>query len=228
VARQIALEKARGEFLCMLDSDDWIYPNRVQNQVDLLLIEPSIALVSSNMVIVDRNNDIVGIRASLKNNHSPRIFEPEKFLRLPRVSHAASMVRMEVAKMGKYDPESRYAEDVGYLIPILNKHRYCIDPKPYYVYSEHRSVTVEKIKKTHAHVRNMFRKYQKEHPVMSRVNIASSYGKVALIHLLSILGFSRKIIERRSVIPDKETVEEYYSLYADVRKIEKRIFTLCN
>src|SRR5690349_14923503 len=45
VARQAALDHANGQFLAMLDADDWMFPNRLADQIAVLATEPDLALV---------------------------------------------------------------------------------------------------------------------------------------------------------------------------------------
>ncbi len=61
-ARQHGLEAARGRYITFLDADDWIYPNKFRQQVELLHAEPELAIVSTGMAITDSNDQLVGLR----------------------------------------------------------------------------------------------------------------------------------------------------------------------
>ena len=63
VARQVALDQARGELLCKLDADDWIYPAKIERQVAAMAALPDVALISTGIAVVDAKNDLVGVRA---------------------------------------------------------------------------------------------------------------------------------------------------------------------
>lgn len=49
--RQLGLEKSRGEYICMLDADDWYYPQKLQRQVDCVEADPMLVLVSADLAI---------------------------------------------------------------------------------------------------------------------------------------------------------------------------------
>ncbi len=61
-ARQVALDHAEGEFLGMLDADDWLFPTKLARQVEALNATPAAALVSTGMAVVDRSEQLVGVR----------------------------------------------------------------------------------------------------------------------------------------------------------------------
>jgi len=46
-ARNTGVEHARGEYLCFLDADDWILPDNIQRQIDVLSRLPGANLVYS-------------------------------------------------------------------------------------------------------------------------------------------------------------------------------------
>lgn len=60
-AHQFALQQARGEFLCTLDADDWLYPTKLEVQVRFLSHNPDITAVSLEIALVDENEHLVGI-----------------------------------------------------------------------------------------------------------------------------------------------------------------------
>lgn len=53
VTRNAALAEARGEIVALLDSDDQMFPDRLQCQVAALLADPELVAVGSRLVIVD-------------------------------------------------------------------------------------------------------------------------------------------------------------------------------
>ena len=113
-ARQRALEAANGDFIAVLDADDWMYPWKLSRQVALMQQFPSAALVSSRMAIVDLTNDIVGVRnggsSSEVNGHLQRVAGCE----LPPVPFPACMLRSDVSRQIGFDPAFCSAEDHGF------------------------------------------------------------------------------------------------------------------
>ena len=103
VARQVALDSARGEFLCMLDADDWLYPTKIQRQIDILGQEPLIACVSSAMAVVDDNNALTGIRGRRNCGRDISVSRPFTSLWRTLFAFPPSMMRMSVAKQCSFD-----------------------------------------------------------------------------------------------------------------------------
>ncbi|HWV57809.1 MAG TPA: glycosyltransferase family 2 protein, partial [Longimicrobiales bacterium] len=64
-ARQLALEHARGDFIAMLDADDWAYPTRFETQLAAFAADPDLAAVGSGMAVVDADNRLLGVRGAV-------------------------------------------------------------------------------------------------------------------------------------------------------------------
>ena len=41
-ARQYALDQAKGDFLCFLDADDWMYPHKLESQINTMQDHPGL------------------------------------------------------------------------------------------------------------------------------------------------------------------------------------------
>jgi len=54
-ARNIGLRAARGEFLCLLDDDDYYYPQKIACQLDYLICHPEVDMVFSQVRRDDRH-----------------------------------------------------------------------------------------------------------------------------------------------------------------------------
>ncbi len=86
----------------MLDADDWIFPTKLEHQVEALDSEASLGLVSTGLAIVDDQNDLVAIRA--RGCEGPlRISGPMTRLTAPWLPFAASMMRMDLARRIRFD-----------------------------------------------------------------------------------------------------------------------------
>jgi glycosyltransferase involved in cell wall biosynthesis len=134
VARQKALDLATGDYLCMVDADDWIYPDKLEKQLEILESCPDVALVSSPWVLTDDANRRIGFHKSMATDKLS-FYGPLNRLSvsLP-VFHASSMIRMELAKGVSYNPRLTSAEDADFLLKVLWNKKYAIQPEPLYVY----------------------------------------------------------------------------------------------
>jgi glycosyltransferase involved in cell wall biosynthesis len=57
VARNIGLRQAHGEFMCLLDDDDFYYPNKISVQLDYLIQHPEVDIVYSLVEFIDNQGN---------------------------------------------------------------------------------------------------------------------------------------------------------------------------
>lgn len=209
VARQVALDHAAGEYLCMLDADDWIYPSKIQRQIEMMVSEPKLALVSTGMAIVNTQNEIVGVRSRGPQGTEPVLCGPLTTLARPPAAHAPSMIRMQIAKQVKYDPSFVLAEDADFLLRILMDRYYCLLPDVTYAYSEYATITLEKIVRAVGYNRQMFWKHRGRFPMASRINICKSAAKSIIYRGAFAVGLGKWMIRRRSQRPTAEDIYNF-------------------
>jgi len=225
-AFQFGLDHASGELLCMLGADDWIYPTKIQKQLDLMENEKKIVLVSTGMAIVDEKNDIIGVRSRKSQDESLKIIGPFKRLTRPPVAHGTCMIRMHIAKNSKFDPRLLLAQDMDFLLQTLINRYYCIIPEVLYVYSEFASKTTKKYFDSKAYSRIIFSKYKDRFPISSRANIFKSYIKSMCYLALFASGLDERwVIQRKLKKPTKEQLQEFKSARQSVSALAHRIFT---
>ena len=220
-ARQKALDEARGDYLCMLDADDWYYPRKLERQVAAMEAEPQAVLISCGMCITDLSDRPSGIRAVGSSVMQPRNLRK---LAMPPAAHAPSMIRMRAAKCNTYDASFLHAQDVDFLLRIMLGREYIVLPEVLYVYTEHRSVTPKKVLDSLRYTRSMFRKYYDRFPVTARVEVAKSYFKSACYFIAAGLGLWEWTIRRRSRRPTEEELGEFEAARAAVYAERDRLF----
>jgi glycosyltransferase involved in cell wall biosynthesis len=133
-ARQKALEVAQGKYVCWLDGDDWIFPEKLETQLDLLLREPELAAVSTGMAVVNESLDLVGIRVS--SNDSSVLHDRVRSVGGVPLVFAASMMRADLAKRTGFVSSYTLSEDTDFLLRALFGKPYAIINTPLYVYRE--------------------------------------------------------------------------------------------
>ena len=207
-ARQFALEQAKGDYLCFLDADDWMYPGRLQAELDFLEAEPKAAVVSAGMAILDTGGDLVGTRGSAVGDE-PKVFPMVTRLRMPPFSFPASMIRMRIAKLCKFDPQLPTVEDMDFLMQIILNHGYGILNRNVYVYTEHPTVTLDRIMTDYHSVGQIFRDYRAGFPLQSRINNLKVFAKSMVYRGAFAVNRSDWLVRRRSQSPTLKEAEEF-------------------
>jgi len=212
-ARQQALDMAQGNYLCMLDADDWIYPWKIQRQVEFMDNNLEIAVLSSGMAIVDASNDIVGTRGHRSGQGNYTLFDNMQSPDAPTISFAPSMLRADIAKEFRFDTEFKVAEDKDFLLRILMENSYGVLHDVLYVYAEIESITLDKITSSLSNNRRMYLKYLTSFPTKSLKTYIASYTKEMIYRSAFLVGYGDHLINRRSSEPTAKQKEDFEIAY---------------
>lgn len=196
-ARQTGLQAARGDYLCMLDSDDWILPTKLEEQLACLRGYPEIALVSSPMFLLSAQEELVGVER-FGALDSLRLFPPLSGPQGLPIPHAPSMLRMSVARTSRYDSRLRLAEDYDFLLPILLRHPFALQARPTYVYRYEQSKTLGKILHQVRASRLTLRKFLFSHPVGAMRALGRTYAQELYYRGVFAFGHADEIQGRTS------------------------------
>ena len=102
------IEKAKGEYLARMDSDDVSVPTRLEKEAAYLDVHPSVGLVGSNYTVIDESG---------KHLTSTNVFTHPHDLKIAQVTcnqygHGSIMARLELIKeLGGYDVSVGHVED---------------------------------------------------------------------------------------------------------------------
>jgi glycosyltransferase involved in cell wall biosynthesis len=216
-ARAVALDTARGDYLCMLDADDWMYPQRLAKQIKVLDETPEAGAVSAGMAIVDPQGNIVGARAfgEAGNAGLSALYAPPAAL---GIAHAPSMLRR--ALVGSIRPDLRLSrgQDTDFMMRVLRGHRYVLLPELLYAYAEGHSFTRENVLAGHRLGRIVQAKYLTSHPVRAGVNWCKCLLKETAARALFAVGQERRLLRARSRPPAAEQVERFELARGEVRR----------
>ena len=216
-ARQYALEMAQGKYIAFLDADDWVYPDKFQDQVELLEAEPDVAMVSTGMAIANTNDQLVGVRCS---NRSAPVMRPlMKHPGMPPLAFAPSMIRADLAKQTGFDTTFPIAEDADFLLRALLGRQFAVLPTPLYVYREQGSTTLNKVSSALDYCCRMFQKQLDQYPLDSAIEIVKARGKQMIYRSAATLGLWDHMIARRSRIPNDADYQQYQHAWQTISAI---------
>jgi hypothetical protein len=114
--RNELLERARGRYIAPLDADDVWFPERLARQVAVLEAQPSLAVVGSDVMVVD---DAVGIGPYFRVPRSDVAIRWWCLFSSP-VIHISSIIRATVFERGiRYDSSFPLAQDYDLFTKLL-------------------------------------------------------------------------------------------------------------
>ncbi len=118
-----AIRLSSGEYIARMDADDISFPDRFQKQLEFLVSNPNVDLVSANSQYIDENENILSVRTYHPSEHSDIISVlPWK---CPFVHPLIMAKRTFFEELNGYDTSLPYAEDYELWIRgWLNSKRY--------------------------------------------------------------------------------------------------------
>jgi glycosyltransferase involved in cell wall biosynthesis len=221
--RQVGLEMASGSFLCGLDADDWVFPRKLQSQLEAITSSPRMAAVGTGMSIVDADGEIAGVRWRGPAAEVPRVFGPFSGVR-PPIGTVPAMVRMEVARTARFDPTLRATEDTDFFLQFLPGRCYGWLPDVSYVYTERQSATRDKMVLCMRNTRRVMKRHAARHPVLSRLEAGRALGREAAYRGAYALGLGPWLVARRASPAGPADVAEFNAARAEVYRVRDRVF----
>ena len=196
-ARQRCLEMARGSLLCFLDADDWLFPDKLAEQVALMAQYPDLTVVSGGCVITDAGGDAVGLtRTGLGagQGFTTGVFSHPA---PPPLSFPPCMVRMDAAKAAGFNPAFRRSQDSDFLIRVMLGKRYGVSSSLVYAYSQAEAASLSKTMEGYKYRLRCYQQYRGSHPFRSRAAMAKTIARMSVYKVAGLLGAEQQLIERR-------------------------------
>jgi len=132
----VGLEYASGEYVAILDSDDYFEPNKIEFQAGFLELNPDIGLIYCNGTAVNSNGEFLYniYTPSHKEENNPENVLLDCYFLVPN----NSLVRMSVLKKaGPFDESLRAAQDHDMAIRITEITRLAYLDKSLFHYRRH-------------------------------------------------------------------------------------------
>lgn len=146
-ARQEGLEVVRKlnlKYMCMLDADDWYYPDKLESQFQFMETHSDLALLSSAIGVTNKLSKLIRI---FKPFSKLRFLRFEKYSEFVMIPHASSIIRVEIIPENlKYNIKLDFSEDQDFLRRLLLKKIYAFSPEVNYIYNRENSFSINKFK----------------------------------------------------------------------------------
>ena len=139
-AYQRGIDNAKGEFVMFLDSDDWWYSGKMEEQINYMLSNNQINVLGAG-VISSENNFPRKVRGN-KAMHNIKL----NSLTDPPLAFASICIRKLILINYKFDEGLTVAQDIDFLQFILMNEYFSNLPNILYVYNEYGSFKRQKIR----------------------------------------------------------------------------------
>jgi glycosyltransferase involved in cell wall biosynthesis len=217
-ARQKALEQARGEYIGWLDGDDWMLPDKLMIQLDLLRKEPNLAVVSTAAAIANESLELMGVRP-LSNDTPVFRGRVDSVGTLPFV-FPASVMRTELAKETGFAPCYPRCEDADFVLRALFGKEYAVINMPLYAYREVGVTSLSKVISSLNACCDIYWKFPGASLSQRAAAVALSRFKQAVYCGAMASGMWNRMIASRSRMPSESERQHYES---NLRALMKNI-----
>lgn len=195
-ARQRILELVRGQHLAFLDSDDWMYPERLAAEVRWLEADRKIAAVSACAAITDGPDRLVGVQRPLVGQPLPVVGSFDEPIP-PPLLFPTSMIRADLARKTGFDPAFKRSQDSDFLIRALLGWHYALGSEVLYAFSQASAASLTKTLdgyrfRIRAHVRHWHR-----YPRRVARTVAETAAKMLLFRAAALFGAEQRLIDQR-------------------------------
>jgi glycosyltransferase involved in cell wall biosynthesis len=220
-ARQRVLELITGEYLAFLDSDDWMFPDRLRHERDWLALDPNIAAVSV-CAAVTRGSELIGLIR-------PRTTKPLPVVTIfdapvpPAILFPTSMIRADIARNTGFDPAFRRSQDGDFLVRALLGRHYALSSAVLYAYSASATTPATTLEGYRYRMKSHARHWR-HHPARVARTLLETTSKIATYRAAGMFGLDHKLVARRWGVFDEDTQRQFDRAFASVRDVQRRLF----
>ena len=133
-ARNLAIKKSKGRYICFLDVDDWWHKDKLKLQINLLLKNKRIKFVYTNYYLYFEKNKKSKI---LFNDKLPEGFITQELLNNYCIGILTVMIRKEIFLKNKFDKSYNIIGDFDLFLRLSKKYEIKSIQKPLSYYRNH-------------------------------------------------------------------------------------------
>ena len=189
---QKGINEAKGEFIMFLDSDDWWYSQKIEKQINYLIINDDTNFVGSGLITTE-NYKPLGVRCN-------RIISKKncKGITDPPLAFATICIRSKVMSKYKFDEKLVIAQDADLLRTLCMKEVFSNLDNILYVYNESASFNWVKIKNSLKNTKIGIKKHKNFFLLDYYVGIFKINIKILIYYIFFLFKFENLLLKLRS------------------------------
>lgn len=213
------INEAKGEYIARMDADDMMDSERIYKQLDFLQANPQFDLVSTSLISIKNNNEIIGIRTYLPK----KVTKKDALLGQSGILHASILAKKAWCHRNLYNEVNALAEDyeLWLLAAIKDDLKVGFLPEYLYYYREESSATKQKMLKGYDTQIKIISKYYKD--ILNEQgykNIMQKFAvKKMVVNIADAVSMMHIILKRRSnTVVASNIKNEYEKQLAIIKK----------
>lgn len=204
------IAEAQGKYIARMDADDMMHSERIAKQLDFLLSNPQFDLVSTSLISIKNNNEIIGIRTYLPK----QVTKKDALLGHSGILHASILAKKSWCQRNLYNEVNTLAEDYELWLSAIIKDDLKVGflPEYLYYYREESSATKQKMLKGYDTQTKIISKYYKD--ILTEKEYKNLMQKFAVkkmvVNIADAVNMMHIILKRRSNIEVVSDIKNEY------------------
>lgn len=215
------IREAKYDYIARMDADDLIHTERLEKQMHFLKSNPQYDLVSTSLLSIKNNNDVIGARVYL-----PKIItKQDALIGNSGILHASILAKKNWYKRNLYNEKNALAEDYELWLNAAIKDDLKVGflPEYLYYYREEGNATKQKMLKGYTTQIQIIQKYSKG--ILTNKQLFSLILKFRLKKIIVLFADKFNLMQlilrnRSSIKIDNTFIEEYKKQYSMIKKVE--------
>ena len=215
------IEEAKYDHIARMDADDLMHTERLEKQIKFLINNPKFDLVSTSLLSIKNNNDVIGARMYLPKT----VTRQDALIGNSGILHASILAKKNWYKRNTYNEKNALAEDYELWLNAAIKDDLKVGflPEYLYYYREEGNATKEKMLKGYTTQIQIIQKYSKG--ILTNKQLFGLILKFRLKKLIVLFADKFNLMQlilrnRSSIKLDNTFIEEYKKQYSMIKKVE--------
>lgn len=215
------IREAKYDYIARMDADDLIHTERLEKQMIFLKSNPQFDLVSTSLLSIKNNNEVIGARVYL-----PKIVtKQDALIGNSGILHASILAKKSWCRRNFYNEKNALAEDYELWLTAAIKDDLKVGflPECLYYYREEGNATKEKMLRGYTTQIKIIKKYSKG--ILSSKQLFSLILKFRLKKIIVLLADKFNLMQfilrnRSSIKVEHNFIEDYEKQYSIIQNVD--------